>query len=240
MDVQLYEIGQSRSRVVVIDNFLPEARRAVDLAAAMAPFPPEGETAYPGLRRQINPDDTASRYVIACMKTVAPLIGKVFASPGFRLLEASFSLVTTPPEALSAVQRLPHFDWADLNILAVLHHLHDVPDTGTSFYRHIASGVERVDAEAAPRLRQAMRDEDARLGAAEGFTTGTSDRYEKIFHVEGRFNRLVIYQGALLHSGDIPQDFAFSSDPRTGRLTGNIFIQVNAPPLANPTAAGNA
>ena len=141
MDVQLYEIGQSRSRVVVIDNFLPEARRAVDLAAAMAPFPPEGETAYPGLRRQINPDDTASRYVIACMKTVAPLIGKVFASPGFRLLEASFSLVTTPPEALSAVQRLPHFDWADLNILAVLHHLHRAgPDQGARYRPAVALG----------------------------------------------------------------------------------------------------
>jgi hypothetical protein len=88
--------------------------------------------------------------------------------------------------------------------------------------------VERVDSETAPRLRQAMRDEDARLGMVEGFTTETSDRYERIFHVEGRFNRLVIYQGAILHSGDIPHDFAFSSDPRAGRLTGNIFIQINA------------
>jgi hypothetical protein len=228
MDVRAYEIGQSRSRVVVIDDFLPEARRVVEMAAAMAPFPPEGETAYPGRRRQINPNDAASGYVIAALKTVAPLIGETFASVGFRLLEASFSLVTTPPESLSAVQRLPHFDWADPSILAVLHHLHDVPDTGTSFYRHIASGVERVDSETAPRLRQAMRDEDARLGMVEGFTTETSDRYERIFHVEGRFNRLVIYQGAILHSGDIPHDFAFSSDPRAGRLTGNIFIQINA------------
>lgn len=228
MDVKVHEIGQSRSRVVVIDDFLSEAGRVVDLAAAMTPFPPEGETAYPGRRRQIYPNDAAAAYVMSSLKAAAPLIAEAFPSAGFRLLEASFSLVTTPPEALSAVQRLPHFDWADPSILAVLHHLHNVQGTGTSFYRHIASGVERVDSEAAPRLRQAMRDEDARLGLAEGFAAETSDRYEKIFHVEGRFNRLVIYQGALLHSGDIPPDFTFSSDPRVGRLTANLFIQVNA------------
>ncbi len=226
MGVNVHEIGHSRSRVLVIDDFLPEARRVVDLAAAMAPFPPEGETAYPGRRRQIYPNDAASRYVLAAMKVAAPVIGETFGCAGFGLLEASFSLVTTPPEALSTVQRLPHYDWADPNIFAVLHHLHDLPDTGTSFYRHIASGVERVDSETAPRLRQAMQDEDARLGVAEGFAAGTGERYERIFRVEGRFNRLVIYQGALLHSGDIPPDFAFSSDPRTGRLTANIFIRV--------------
>lgn len=227
MAIKVHEIGQSRSRLVIIDDFMPQAAQVVEAAAALVPFPPEGETAYPGRRRQIAPGDTASGYVIAALKAVAPVIGEAFSPAGFSVLEASFSLVTTPPEKLTAVQRLPHYDWANPNILAVLHHLHHLPNTGTSFYRHIASGVERVDSESAPRLRQAMRDEDARMGLGQGFTTETSDRYEKIFHAEGRFNRLLIYQGALLHSGYIPEDFAFSSDPRTGRLTANIFVQIN-------------
>jgi hypothetical protein len=55
---------------------------------------------------------------------------------------------------------------------------------------------------------------------------GPSDaHYEKIFQVEGRFNRLVIYQGCLLHSGYFSPNFNYSSDPQTGRLTANIFIQ---------------
>lgn len=228
MDINVHEIGQSKSRIVVIDNFLTEASRVVDLAVAMAPFPVEGQTAYPGRRQQIGPGDAASRYVMAALQAAAPLISKHYAAAGFGIMEASFSLVTTPPQALSAVQRLPHFDWANPDILAILHHLHNVAGTGTSFYRHIASGIERVDTETAPRLREAMRDEDARLGVAPGFSADSNDRYEKIFYVEGRFNRLVIYQGALLHSGDIPQDFTFSSDPRVGRLTGNIFVQLSA------------
>lgn len=227
MDVRVQHIGQTGARVVVIDDFLNEASRVVDMAAASTPFPPEGQTAYPGRRRQIGPGDPASPYVMGVLQKVAPVIGQAFGVSGFGIVEASFSMVTTPPDALSPVQRLPHFDWADPRMLAVLHHLHRLPDTGTAFYRHIASGIERVDAESAPRLRQAMRDEDELLGVSPGFTAETNDRYEKIFHVEGRFNRLVIYQGALLHSGYIPPDFAFSDDPRAGRLTGNFFVRLN-------------
>lgn len=227
MDIKVEDIGQSRSRVVVIDDFLNEAARVVDIAAAATPFPPEDQTAYPGRRRQIGPGEPASAYVMGVLQKVAPVIGQAFGVSGFGIVEASFSMVTTPPDALSPVQRLPHYDWADPRMVAVLHHLHHLPDTGTAFYRHIASGIERVDAESVSRLRQAMRDEDGRLGLSPGFTAETNDRYEKIFHVEGRFNRLVIYQGALLHSGYIPPDFAFSDDPRAGRLTGNMFVRLN-------------
>ncbi|ADU14944.1 DUF6445 family protein [Asticcacaulis excentricus] len=227
MDVKVQHIGQTGARVVVIDDFLIEASRVVDMAAACMPFPPEGQTAYPGRRRHIGPGDPASPYVMGVLQKLAPVIGQAFDVSGFGIVEASFSLVTTPPDALSPVQRLPHFDWADPRMVAVLHHLHHLPDTGTAFYRHIASGIERVDAESAPRLRQAMRDEDERMGVSPGFAAETNDRYEKIFHVEARFNRLVIYQGALLHSGYIPPDFTYSDDPRTGRLTGNIFVRLN-------------
>ena len=38
-------------------------------------------------------------------------------------------------------------------------------------------------------------------------------------------DRLVIYQGSLLHSGIIPPGMSFSADPREGRLTANIFVR---------------
>ena len=37
----------------------------------------------------------------------------------------------------------------------------------------------------------------------------------------------MIYQGALLHSGIIPADMAFSDDPRRGRLTANFFVKAH-------------
>lgn len=228
MKVEVHEIGQSRSRVVVIDDFLKDAQKVVDAAAALAPFPPEADTAYPGQRRQIAPDDAASAYVVAALQAATPFIRDGFGAKSFAVVEASFSLLTTRPEALRAVQRVPHFDCDDHNVLAVLHHLHDLPGTGTSFYRHIGTGLEQADPANAPRLRQALQTEAKRLGAASAsFISDSDGLYERVFSVDARFNRLVIYQGSLLHSGYVSPDFAFSDDPRKGRLTGNIFVRAN-------------
>ena len=43
--------------------------------------------------------------------------------------------------------------------------------------------------------------------------------------VEAKADRVVIYQGSLLHSGIIPPDMPLSDDPRVGRLTANLFVQ---------------
>ena len=49
--------------------------------------------------------------------------------------------------------------------------------------------------------------------------------FEQIGAVEAVADRLIIYQGSLLHSGIIPPDMPFSADPREGRLTANIFVR---------------
>ena len=226
MKVEVHEIGQSRSRVVVIDDFFNDPQRVVGAASALAPFPPEGDTAYPGQRRQIGPGDAASGYVFAALQSLVPIIRDGFGAESFGIVEASFSLLTTRPDSLRAVQRVPHFDYDDENILAILHHLHDIPGTGTSFYRHIETGIERADKANAQTLRKKLQaDGDRPDVAAAGFIGESNAYYEKIFTVEGRFNRLVMYQGCLLHSGTITPDFPFSSDPSIGRLTGNMFVQ---------------
>ncbi|ESQ87454.1 histone acetyltransferase [Asticcacaulis sp. AC460] len=228
MDIQVHEIGHEKNRVVVIDDFLSDARNAIEAAAALSPFPPETGTAYPGLRRVVTPADTAAdAYMVSLLEQAAPFIGGVFDADAFDLLEASFSMVTRKRDDLAAAQRVPHFDSPDPGLLAVLHYLNDIPGTGTCFYRHRATGIERVTADCIRALNEAAAVELAQFGQPRpGFIGDSDDRYEKILHVDGRFNRLLIYQGALLHSGFIPEDFAFSSDPRTGRLTGNLFVQV--------------
>jgi len=228
MKISFQEIGQSKSPVLVIDEFMANARQVVEAAAALGPFPPEGNTAYPGLRRQIGPGDAASGYVMAALQAAAPSIREAFKAASFAITEASFSLVTTRPENLRGVQRIPHIDSDDQALLAVLHHLHDIPDTGTAFYRHIATGIERADQTTSTRLREHLQAEGALLEqASTGFAGDTSSTFEKIFTVEGRFNRLVIYPGCLLHSGVISPNFVYSPDPRKGRLTANIFVRTN-------------
>ncbi|MES1158551.1 MAG: DUF6445 family protein, partial [Terricaulis silvestris] len=52
-----------------------------------------------------------------------------------------------------------------------------------------------------------------------------NDAYEQIGRVEGIADRMVIYDGSLLHSGIVPPDAELSPDPLHGRLTANFFIR---------------
>jgi hypothetical protein len=67
--------------------------------------------------------------------------------------------------------------------------------------------------------------EAALLPSDSGYIGGSDQYFEQIGAVEGIADRLIIYQGSLLHSGIIPPGMSFSSDPREGRLTANIFVR---------------
>ena len=140
---------------------------------------------------------------------------------GFELTEASFSLVTTPPDRLAAVQRTPHFDSIDPEVFAVMQYL--APCAGTAFYRHRKSGIENVTPDCLDAyVAMAKRDCEA---APPDFIRGDSESYQALAQVEGLEGRVVAYPGRLLHSGLISEGFRGSADPRTGRLTCNIFIR---------------
>lgn len=208
---------------MVIDGFSGRLPSIVDLAAAMAPFPRIAGNHYPGVRRLIlERDEAAFAYVTETLRSAAPFIGGAFDMTAFDLLEASFSMVTVPPAALSHAQRAPHFDSVDPDHIAVLHYLSDTPGTGTAFYRQRATGIELVDAaNVAAFVATARHAATARPAAYIG---ATDAHYEQIAVVEGVADRLVIYRGSLLHSGIIPAGMSMNDDPRAGRLTANLFV----------------
>jgi hypothetical protein len=221
MTPELRRIGKRQSPVVVIDGFSGAVPTIVEVAAALAPFPPIKGVNYPGLRRVITPDDSiAHAYVEGLLQAAAPFIGGAFDFERFDLIEASFSMVTTPPERLRLVQRAPHFDSPDPRHVALLHYLNDTP--GTAFYRQRSTGIEQVSEGNLARFVEAARYESAEM---RGYIRETGPAFEQIGRIEGVADRLAIYQGCLLHSGIIPEDMDFSSDPRRGRLTANIFIR---------------
>lgn len=222
MTPALHHVGARRSPVVVVDDFTGDLGAVVEMAAALAPFAPLPASHYPGVRRLIEPADTAAHaYAVAVLETAAPFIAGAFDIERFDWLEASFSMVTTPPAALGPVQRAPHFDSVDPRHLAVLHYLSDTPGTGTAFFRQRATGIEAVDAGNRDRFVAAAR----AAPAGGGYIRGSDAAYEQVGAVEARPDRLVIYQGCLLHSGIIPPGMPLSADPRVGRLTANLFVQ---------------
>jgi hypothetical protein len=222
---ELRRVGKEQSPVVVIDDFSGAVEEIARLADELAPFPPIKDNYYPGLRRSITAaDERAYAYVLATCNQAAPFIGGAFDVASFDLEQASFSIVTLQPAELKPVQKAPHFDGPEQNLFALLHYLRVPPGSGTAFYRHRATGIERVTPANVGRLVATARPQAAGLSGEAGYIHGSDPHYEEIGRVDAVPDRLVIYHGSLLHSGIIPPGMSFSADPREGRLTANFFL----------------
>jgi hypothetical protein len=210
---------------VIIDNFSGAVDEVAALADDLAPFPPIRDNYYPGVRRLIGKaDEKAHAYVLDTCARIAPFIGGAFQVPSFDLEQASFSIVTVRPDELQPLQKAPHFDGPEPNLFALLHYLR-VPDgSGTAFYRHRATGIERVTRANVALLERARSAELADLPADSGYIAGSTSLYDQIEMIEAVPDRLIIYHGSLLHSGIIPRSMPFTADPREGRLTANFFL----------------
>jgi hypothetical protein len=221
----IQRIGESRSPILVIDNFSGDPELVAALADELAPFPRIRDNYYPGVRRLIGKEDgNAYAYVVDTCTRAAPLIGSAFGIPGFNLEQASFSIVTAQPGELQPIQKAPHFDGPEPNLFALLHYLRVPPGSGTAFYRHRATGIERVNAANVAQFEQSRSAELRALPANAGYIHGSTPDYEQIGMVEAVPDRLIVYHGSLLHSGVIPQSMSFRADPREGRLTANFFL----------------
>ena len=220
---RLERVGEGHPVVIVDDaTGQPDAIRA--LAAALAPFPP-APNHYPGVRRIIDEGDGAAwDYAHALVAAAAPFIAGAFECETFDLLQASFSIVTTLPGSLAPPQRAPHFDGTDPDLVAMVHYLADVPDSGTAFFRHRVTGIDQ--------LTDANVDAYVAIARLEGMTTtgyvqGSSPHYDMLFRADARLDRLLIYRGSMLHSGIIPPDMPLDPDPLKGRLTANYFLKLS-------------
>ena len=228
LTAQVHSIGDEGCKILIVDNLIPDARPLVDLAARMAPFPkPEG-ILYPGLRRYIGPrDQEAAAYAAFVCNRLAPLLSDAFGIGEFRVDNASFSLATRRPEEAVPYMRIPHYDGIDQKAFAILHYLSAPAQGGTAFYRHRRTGFECISPDRAAAYQAgALEDFDA-YGEPRTYIGDSTQAFERIFDVEGVFNRCLIYSGAMLHSGQLTGSANFSPDPRQGRLTGNIFIRVD-------------
>ena len=225
MKPQLLRVGNSQSPVVIIDDFSGALDEVVAIAEALAPFPPSQGNRYPGVRRMIGQTDPdAYTYVRKACEAAAPFVGGGFGVDAFDLDEASFSVVTTAPDQLEPAQRVPHFDSSEQNLIAVLHYLRVPPASGTAFYRHRSTRIERITATNRGSFIAAAEPELASLGKPSDYMEGSDEVFEEIGRVEAAPDRLIMYHGSLLHSGIIPRGMNFSADPRQGRLTANIFL----------------
>ena len=164
-------------------------------------------------------------YVEQVCRDAGQFIAGAFDVDGFELLEASFSIVTMRPSELSLPQRAPHFNSPDPKYYALLHYVRVPKGSGTAFYRQRSTGIERVTDANIGEFVSTAQHEAALLPDESGYISGSDPFFELIGAIEAVPDRLVIYQGSLLHSGIIPPSMSFSADPREGRLTANLFVR---------------
>lgn len=211
------EVGRERNPLLCIDDFVADPEVLI-ARAADAHFIDAGPV-YPGVRAPAPPD-----YLDCLIAAVSADVTRVFGAPPRASFElCAFSMVTTPAAALRPVQRIPHFDGPERHRIAFLHYLCEGSQGGTSFFRHIATGFEAITPDRFDEYRDAIGRELAPRVVDPGYAHSGTRGFERIHRVDAVFNRLVVYRGNLLHSGDIHEHTVLSEDPRAGRLTVNGF-----------------
>lgn len=218
-DYKVEYFGHENEPLVIIDDFSDafDALKARAVASSYAVTSPH----YPGIRAQADPS-----YLSANMSVLKSVLTDVFDTPqGASLVECAYSIVTTKPDDLTPIQRLPHFDSTDPGRLALLHYFGDAASGGTAFYRHQSTGFETIKVDRHPAYTHALSSEVEAHGIPAPAYYARGDMFERIGEVEAKPNRMVIYRGYRLHSGIIPTRLPLSPDPSVGRLTLNTFLQ---------------
>ncbi|WP_447755762.1 DUF6445 family protein [Sphingopyxis fribergensis] len=220
MSVRVETIGAEAQPLVILDDFAPDAdalrshAAAADFVAAL--------NHYPGVRAELPPS-----YLATQIPVIAAAVEAFGRTGPVTVVDASFSIVATPADALSIAQRLPHIDAFTADRIALVHYLSPEGGDGTAFYRHRATGFETVDA-ARRDLFFRHLDTEIRHGGAPppGYVRGDTPLFECIRSEPARYNRALLYRSWNLHSGAIGADASLSADPGRGRLTVTAFLSV--------------
>ena len=217
--VSVFHQGEERQPVIVIDEVLADPDHWRELAAE-ADYGRIGAH-YPGVRAHF-PEDASQ----ALRTELTPLLAETFEmDPVPPVFECYYSIVTTPPEALAPIQRLPHVDGLECDRIAVLIYLSGGEMGGTAFYRQRATGFETLDATRLPAFKAALEAGVAQHGLPPAaYISGDTPLYEQIARYEARPNRALIYRSRALHCGDIVAGAPLAADPVNGRLTINSFL----------------
>ena len=219
-NVTLYRFGREQQPVVQIDEFSGMAEELLRRGRS-AEYQAAGAS-YPGIRSWCEPD-----YLDRNRELMFAALQQVFGfRKGVSLDVSTFSLVTLAPEDLSPLQRIPHYDHASGEIVAVMHYLLGPETGGTAFYRHRRTGFETITEDRADAYNAGLAADEREFGMPPAeYYHGDGDRFELIGEVEAKPDRLILYDGRLLHSGVIPDPDALTEDPKTGRLTINMFLR---------------
>lgn len=225
-------IGETKTPLITIDNFSPEPDALCKAAIEGENFKNNDKDFYPGIRKVF----LNAEYRNFFQKKILSIIYQHFPHTSDKSIadfHSVFSITTTPAERLRPIQTIPHIDTHDRLSFACVHYLCEPPFRGTSFYRHIRTGLERIENHHLTSYFAMVKKQLMSRDFVPAYCNNSSDLFERIYHCDLKFNRLVLYPANLLHSGDIDaslmnQSSINQSHYTNERLTLNTFISFSA------------
>lgn len=223
IQIDLKLVGEEKTPVLIIDNFSLDNQAIIDYACEHSEFGSDNATAYPGIRSMLT-----RQYVVDVLKVVYPYLYKVYSIPLHLKLKTQaryYSILSKAENELQSSQRVPHVDSPSPYYFAILHYLNEGEFCDTGFFRHKPTGFEKVYAARTNEYyakRESFFNEHGEPEAK--YINQSSEQYELYDKIEYKANRLVAYPGCLLHSALVDPKRDLNPDPRTGRLTANIFV----------------
>jgi len=220
MTSSVYQLGDEKSPLLVVDDFLQDPEQLVEHACQQRYV--QNSPLYPGVRA---PTPISLQSLL--LNSLTQQLQEVFQLKGTKLglPLCQYSLVTLSASQLTLLQRIPHFDSTKRDELAAVFYLFKEDLGGTSFYRHKKTGYEYIDDERRIPYFKSLESENGSDNIPQqGYINGDTTLFKRIGEQKGIFNRLIVYRRQNLHSGSISSNFVPSADPRKGRLTISIFI----------------
>jgi hypothetical protein len=219
--LRIETVGAEARPLVILDDFAPDPD-ALRHFAADAAFVPALHH-YPGIRAPL-----PAGYFDARLPAIAEAVARAFGRTGaITVIDASFSIVTTPVEALSVAQRLPHIDAFTPDRIAFIQYLSPEGGDGTAFFRHRSTGFETITEERRDLYFRQLDTELRHRGPPPAaYIAGDTPLFACTHVADARYNRALLYRSDNLHSGAIAPDASLSADPRAGRLTIAAFLSV--------------
>jgi hypothetical protein len=208
----------------VIDEVLRKPEQWLEQALAhRALFREQAGNAYPGLELPM-PENIEQ----SVLEFVTAYLGRRFHVRRLRSVSCRLAMVGKSPEALQPRQWICHRDrlkiHPDERAIASVLYLFDNPELGgTQFFRpkRDASAIDRLVHDSSTMSADAF---SAQYGFQAGYMTDSNDWFEKTMSVPARWNRMIVYDGMVFHSGDIRRPELMSADPCAGRLCLNGFF----------------
>lgn len=212
--IEIIDLGEDAGPITVVDRFSGDPDRWRSLAEGTN-YAERGDF-YPGRRMPVDP---------AYFEELGPRLGSILQTVyhrrrALRIHRGLYSIVSTPPQALSLAQRIPHIDDIADGRFAMVHYLSTKPFGGTAFFRHRATGYCRIAPARHGIYLAALEHDLARQGSPEaGYIAGDTPLFEQIGKVDFADDRAVIYPGNLLHCSIAAGGIDHPDDPASGRLT---------------------